>query len=223
MVYAKTLNPEFFDYRVYECDFNEDMVVDGNREYADINGEDLKEIKKMINAFEGWDYEYYYHNSIKDLLTDYLPKKRNGKKLSPKEIGLIKQSLLKEYRYHSDYEENIIIVCLSIIHSKPYDSFDLKGCCQGEWVKLYAPKDTDKSYVDYLEAIYFNTGTEIMVDEESENITDPDDIFGYSFYTTSYNNEDLKAEIAKQCGCDISEVVLWKFDGYYKMEKYAKC
>ena len=223
MVYAKTRNPEWFDYRVYEDDIEKNMIIDGGRDYCDINGDYLNKIKKMIGEYDCYEYEFYYHNSIKEFLMDMLPKKVNGKKYSPKEIHEIKTLLDSSYRYYSDYEQSIIIACLSIIYGEEYEIFDLKGCCQGEWVHLYAPKSTSQKVVDYIEAIYFGTGTEVEVHDEDTEVNDVNDICGYWFYTTSYNEDDIKQEIAEQCGCDVSEVVLFKFTGYHKVEDYEKC
>ena len=223
MVYAKIRNPESFDYRVYEDDINDNMIIDGGRDFNDINGEKLKAIKKMIDEYNCYDYDYYYQGSILAYLRDMLPKKENGKKITPKQAHDIKVLLDSNYRYYSDYEEGIIIACLSIIYGEEYESFDLKGCCQGEWAKLYAPATTSQKMVDYIEAIYFATGSEIEVHDSDEPVKDASDIYGWTFYTSEWNEDTIKDEIAKECGVKKEDVVLYKFTGYSKSEVYEKC
>lgn len=221
-IYAKTMNPEWFDYRMYEDDIAENIIIDGGRDFASINEDKLCDIRKLINAYEGWDYEYYYHNSIKDCVNDYL-KKNNGKKLSPKELHIVKKALESDYRYHSEYEEEVAIACLSIIYGEEYDSFGIRGCCQGDYAKVYAPKNTSRKYIDYIEAIYFNTGIEVMVHDENNRVRNANDISGWTFYTDAWNDDDIKEEVANQCGCKVTQVVLFKFNGYSKVECYEKC
>ena len=223
MVYAKIRNPEWFDYRIYEDDIQDNMMIDGGRDFSDINGEKLKAIKKMIDEYRCYDYEFYYQDSILAYLRDMLPKKVNGKAITPKQAHDIKVLLDSNYRYYSDYEESIIIACLSIIYGEEYESFDLKGCCQGEWVKMYAPATTSQKMVDYIEALYFATGSEIEVHDSSDPVNDASDIYGWTFYTSEYNEDTIKEEIAKECGVSKEDVVLYKFTGYSRVECYEKC
>ena len=39
MIYAKTCNPEHFDYRMYEDDIPENFHIDGGRDFGFINGD----------------------------------------------------------------------------------------------------------------------------------------------------------------------------------------
>ena len=221
-IYAKTCNPEYFDYRMYEDEIPENFHIDGGEDYGFINGDYLNKIEKIIDEFDSWDYDYYYHNSIKDLLLDYMPKKVNGKKLSPKEMHRIKVALssYNDYRYHSDYVENARITILSIIYGEPYKTFKIRGCCQGDYAEVYAPSNTKQSLIDYIEAIYFATGTEVIVHDELNEPSDASEISGYSFYTDKYSPEDIKQIIAEEHHCSIEDVVLYVFDGYYHMPKY---
>lgn len=224
-IFAKTLNPEHFDWRVYqdEIDFPDTIIIDGGREYSDIDLKGyLKSIKQLNREYMTYDYNYYYEGSIKSFLLDMLPKKENGKHLSPVEIKHIKDAL------DSDDEEAIIATCLAVIFGKAYKKFVLRGCCQGEVVYLYAPEEIPHQEVDWYEAWYFGTGTEIEVDDSgAEEITKPEDIEGFTIYTALWKDIDIKHEILKQCNIkeqdyDQYEVVLWKFDGYvtYHIDQY---
>ena len=207
-IYARTLNPSSYDYRPYDIRNDEGnmIIVDGGNKYIDIdNNGYLEDIKKMMKEYDSWDFEYVYHNSIKDLLEDYLPKKENGKRLSPLEMSKIKKSL---YEYHEG-----IMACLKVITGKNYKWKTIRGCCQGEYADIFYPEN-EENMVSWVEAWFFGTGTEVEVhdcDYEPENA---DEISGFTFYTELYNIEDLKKEIIKQCYTkdkDV-EVVLYLYD-----------
>lgn len=221
-VYAKILDPEFFDYRVYEYDIEDsNVIVDGGKEYASFNEDDLCAIKKMINDYDCYDYDYYYHGSIKAFLEDMLPKKANKKHLSPKEISTIKKALDTSYRYYSEYEEMVVMTCLSIIRCEPYELFGIRGCCQGEYAKVYAPKNIDQDFINYIEAIYFGTGNEIEIHDNNNEVNCPEDIEGYTVYTALWREEDIKKLVASYFkDTKPEDVTLWKFSGYTKTARY---
>ncbi len=189
-IYAKQLDPEFFDYRVYEDNVDEDIIVEGNRDYPGFHDEDLKSIKEFINNYNCYDYDVFYDGKIKDYATDYLPQKDNGKKYSPKELHQLKQSL-----DNMDDEETIVL-CLSIIKGKEYKAGCIRGCCQGDWCQIYYPASTNQKEIDYLEAVYFGTGTEYEVHDSDNEVNNADDIEGFSILVTAWRIEDIKEEIA---------------------------
>ena len=230
-IYAKTLNPEFFDYRIYEYDIKEDndIMLVGNDDYSGINEDLFKDIVKMAEEYGGYEYEVYYHNSIKEFLADMFPKKENGKKLSQKEVSLIKKAL-DGYNYDKTYHvwiEEVALCSLRIIKGKEYTHKELRGYCQGEWIQAFYPVDTDSLWIDYIEAWFFGTGNEVMVHTEDSKVESPDDIDGFTFYTSSWKVEDIKREVIEHYGLvtregDEVEVVLWEFTGYdtIKVDKY---
>jgi hypothetical protein len=189
-IYAKVLDAEYFDYRCYEDDISEDIIVDGGREFTSMNDEYLQAIKKLINDYQCYDYEVYYENSIKAYLVDMLPKKENGKRLSPVEIHLIKEAL------DEDNKEKTILTCLKVITGHQYKAVGIRGYCQGDYCDVYCPEETTQDAIDYLEAVYFGTGTEIEIHDENTEVFDADDIYGYRILTTKWKTEDIKKEIA---------------------------
>lgn len=217
-IYAKTLNPEDFDYRMYDIkddDYNT-VFIDGGREFCGIDNKGyLKAIKQVIKDYDSWDYEYYYKNSIKDFLLDMLPKKENGKKLSPREMHNIKKAL------ELDDEENAMCVCLSIVTGNHYTWRYLRGSCQGDVVKAFYPNEiVSKDYIDFVEAWYFGTGTEIEIHDCDTIPNDESEIEGWTFYTAAWGIENLKKEIKRECGYkddDEVEVILWLYDRSYNV------
>lgn len=214
-IYARTLNPESFDYRVYDIRENEgnEVIIDGGRNFCNIDSKGyLTKIKKMISEYSDYELQVYHNNSIMDFLNYYLPKKENGKRLSPKEIHNI-EDVLK--CYGRDYEETAICECLSIITGKIYCWKVIQGCCQGDWAKAYYPvKDGITKCVDWIEAWFFGTGTEVEIHDEEEKPNSAEEVSGYTFYTASWKTEDIIAEIKEECGYkaeDDVDVKLWLY------------
>jgi len=231
-IYARTLDPEFFDYRIYEdiVTENKEIYIDGGRDYNGIQNDVLKRIKDYIDGYGHYEYEVYYHNSIREYTIDNLPKKINGKPYTPYELHVLKEMLEKEneYHYYSEFLEMAMITCLSIIHGTKYEMRKLRGSCQGEVVDCYCPATTPSDYTDWIEAWFFGTGVEIEIDDTGrDEVEDGNDILGYTFYTAKWRKEDLVEEILNQCYWisgisedDEPEVVLWQFNGYTKTPKY---
>lgn len=217
-IYARTLNPEDFDYRIYDIreDDGNEVIIDGGRDFGDIDQKGyLKDIKKLINEYGGYVLECYYDNSIMSYLRDYLPKKENGKRLTPKEAHVIKEALENEKE-----DAEIICECLGVITGKLWRHKGLRGYCQGDYVEAYYPvKNGITDYLDYVEAWFFGTGTEIEVSDEDAN--SPEEVSGWTFYTANWKTDDIKAEIKEQCGYkrddESIEVVLWLYDSSYRV------
>ena len=213
-LYAVTRNPEFFDYQCYDIrdDDGNEVIIDGGREFVNVDNKGyLEAIKKLIGEYDTYLYDYYYKGSIKAFLSDMLPKKENGKHLSPNEVAFLKKSL------DNDDEEFVICDCLTVITGKIYRHKGLRGYCQGDYVDAYYPvEDGITQYLDYVEAWYFGTGTEVVVHDEDSEPTKAEDVSGFTFYTANWKTSDIKAEVKEQCGYkrddDNVEVILWLYD-----------
>ena len=147
-------------------------------------------------------------------LKDMLPKKENGKRLSPKEAHAIKQAL------DAEKDVDTICDCLSIITGKIYLMRGLRGCCQGDYIEAYYPvEDGIQKYLNWIEAWYFGTGTEVMVHEEDNIPNSAEEVCGWTFYTDSWKIEDIKEDIKKECGYkdEDVEIVLWLYKSSYRV------
>ena len=210
-IYARTLNPEYYDYKRYsiENDEGNKVIIDGGREFAniDIKGY-LKAIEKIMEDYQSWDYEQYYQNSIKDFLEDYLPKKENGKKLSPKELGDIRVAL------ELDNEEEIICLCLKVITGEPYFMRAIRGTCQGDYAKAYAPIK-EQEHLNWVEDWYWGTGIEVEIHDSNNTPTNADEVSGYTIYLECVcSNKTLKERIKEYIGCkDDTDIKLWEYTG----------
>ena len=231
IIYAKTMNPEFYDYRMFDIreDDGNEVLIDGGSEFSDVdkNGE-LASIKRFITEFSEYDLEVYYSNSIKEYIKDMLPAKDNKKDFSPKELQVILQAIESDgydkRRYDSNYMYNAITTILSIIHCKQYACRQLRGCMQREWVEAFYPEDTSEEYLYWVEAWYFGTGTEVMIHDSEDKVSGAEDVSGYCVYLTGWNDKMLKEQIRESCGYKGNnksvKVVLWKWDGYTRTDKY---
>lgn len=212
-IFAKTLNPECFDYRVYDIreDEGNEIYVDGGKEFIDVDiNDNLKHIKKLINEYSDYVLDVYYDKSIMELLRDYL-----GKKVSPKQAHDIKLAL------ENERDVIITITCLNALTGKIYRCRHIKGIMQSEWALAYYPVDEEKQ-VEYVECWYFGTGTEVEVHEDENEVNDESDISGWTFYTSSWKVEDIKREIKEYCGYkddDEVNVVLYQYSGSYNIRK----
>lgn len=212
-IYAKQLDPECFDYRVYEDNVDEDIIVEGNRDYPGFHDEDLKSIKEFINNYNSYDYEVFYDTKIKDYVIDYLPRKDNGKQYSPSELHQLKDAL------DNLDETDITIICLSIIKGKQYETRCIRGYCQGDWCKIYCPVSTSQKEIDYLEAVYFATGSEYEIHDSDKPVNSEDDIEGYSMLITDWREEDIKEQIASQFkNAKPEDVVLYQIERTYTVK-----
>lgn len=213
-VYARTTGDEsWVDWEGYMEPYIEDgsIILEGGKDLVSFNNEVFKDIDKLIN-----DYEY---DGIQNCLECYL-KKENGKKYSPVELHKVKAALEEKGLQYYNYIENLRLIILSIIKGKKYEIRPIRGSSQGDYADLYVEEDLAREVSNDIEAIYFGTGTEIVIDDSEKEIVDPKDISGYAIYTSKYNEDDLKEEVADYVGCNVEDVVLWLHNGYTKVSKY---
>ena len=214
-IYAKTLSPEDFDYQFYVGDIDESIIIDGGREFGGVHADILEDIVEGLTNFNQYDLETEYGGLIREYLNDLLPKKDNGQDLTQAEADRIFGMLAS---YNDIAHPEIIAVCLSVIKGIEYDYHTFWGVMQSEHAIMYAPTSTERSVIQYAEAVYFGTGTEVLVDEsETDDPIEPEDMQGPCFYTANY---DIKKEIADMYGLSPADIVLYEFDGYIKTPKY---
>ena len=110
--------------------------------------------------------------------------------------------------------EKRILRALHIVTGKRYETRTIRGCCQGDWQDIYYPVDDyTRAALDILEADYFNTGTEWIVDVDGCET---------GVYTYSWNSADTREEIAGAVGVDPADVVLLEFAGWNRTAAYRE-
>lgn len=154
------------------------FLIYGNRHFS-IQGD--KEIERIYNIFQ------QYHGCDADYVEEFMDTcdvKINGNRTA----------FYKALNLH--YEDESFCAVLSLITGKEWEHYELRGCCQGDWVDVVVPADT-KLDLDYMEAVYFNTGYELGVIEDTDK--KPDEIAAsdvdYWDYTDKWRDEDIKEQM----------------------------
>jgi hypothetical protein len=110
--------------------------------------------------------------------------------------------------------EKRILRALHLVTGERYDVRTIRGCCQSDWQTIYYPvEEYTRDALDILEADYFNTGTEWIVDVDGCDV---------GVYTYSWNNDGTREEIADAVGVDPADVVLLEFTGWNRTAAYTE-
>ena len=205
MIYAKTIPPEevgydfeydakFYDTKIYIC---------GNRDFYGINASEIKEAEKMCE-----DFEYHYEHEP----SDYGLTEEQFSELS---------KIVEQKKSWGAIEYEFVLKYLAFKNGVPYKRVTIRGCSQGDWDYLYVPSDMTIEEVREIEAYYFNLGTEVCI-EDSDKELQPEEIGGYYLYFPTWDTNEIKRRIAEYEEVDVSQVVLYEFDGYIQTPKYKK-
>mgnify|MGYP003291138551 CR=1 FL=1 len=118
-----------------------------------------------------------------------------------------------------DNEEKIILTCLKVITGHQYKATGIRGYCQSDYCDVYCLEETTQKELDFVEAVYFGTGSEYEVHDSDTPVESEDDIEGYSMLITDWREEDIKKEIAS-CFKDAKpeDVVLYRIKDSYKVK-----
>jgi hypothetical protein len=228
-IYARQISPEYQDgYYLLDDDFcisEGKYIIDGNREFKSYTNEVYntlcRNIEEMADSYEAIVEKspYRYFNNVTEILKYYGIEKENGKQWSNKDKKEWKNILAIYNDIYND--EDLICKALSLIYSVDYDYIEIRGSVQSEWQGLYYNADAiTNEAIKQIETIYFNTGSEWIVDVENEEITSADEINGFSIYCFSWNADGIRAEIADAAGVSVDDVILYQFAGYSRTACY---
>lgn len=110
--------------------------------------------------------------------------------------------------------EKRILRALHLVTGKRYNVRTIRGCCQSDWQTIYYPvEEYTRDALDILEADYFNTGTEWIVNVDGCDV---------GVYAYSWNNDGIRAELAAAVGAAPGDIILQVFDGWTKTAKYQE-
>lgn len=218
-IYARQVNPENQEspltyYGIEE--FYPWVAIRGNNQLRGYVPERMEKIIKNWsyllddggNFLDGYDIGV---SSLTELIDEYIPK-NNGEKYSTKQVATIKKWI---YGYKNDNEA--IAQVLTWVTGKKYDYEIITGVVQGDWQYCFYPSEEEKN-IRYVEADYFNTGTEwhVWLEEEDK------DIESTSFYGYEWQDEEIKKEIARAFEGKAEDVTLYIYDGYTTTPKYRE-
>jgi len=222
--WARQLDPEFFNYEVYysEQDAENDLAwFGGNRDYRDIN-EDLR--KDIAKALEDIYYDIDNRdNGDPDAESDYeivnyyfhMPNRNEVPKIYiPKIVALA-----EEYSTCRSQDENEVLAeALSLKYGKRFVTGTIRGNSQSDWMDYICPAGLN---VDYIEAVFFATGTEFAITEDRYE-TEPDwsEANTFTAYTDEWSDTGLVTFVADELGCfpeDVVVMVLEDYRGEYRI------
>lgn len=227
-IYAKQVAPEYQESPLFldEC-FPDNIALCGNRNFNKHTPEIFDTVVNVLEAGELADilenvneWRQWYKNAT-EAITEYLPPRKG--KYSTNAIHALK-SLVSEYSTCSgSAEDEILCKVLSIVTGEKWACGTLRGCSQSEWQAIFYPVDKwSEEALNAFETEYFNNGTEWIVHDEEADPEGPEDVRGYSIYCTSWNDEDIRKEIAEASGGNVEDVILYAFDGYTQTAKYKE-
>lgn len=193
-----------------DLDFLEGFI-DGGRDFIGYKAEEIAHWRKLFNDSWGLSFEEVF-----DSFTYW------GVNITNEEIEQLIAIYDSRGSSESQREEEFILACLKISHQHEYKKVAIRGCCQGDYAELYIPADVEYNQIRYIEALYFNTGTAIVIHDEPGVPKSPDKVRGYTTYTDAYSDEDLKAFVRKCSGEQDATVVLWTIRGYKRVPIYER-
>ena len=229
-IYARQIMPEFQDSRIFDDDGNgvEYINVWGNKDYQSRTSSVFDRVKECLDAGElAEDIEAVMeknpsaiYGNITEAINNQLWRD-DGKPYSTRQIGKLKQLVLRYSECRSSEEDQILVDVLSIVTGEEWDYRNIHGCCQSEWNTVYYPvKYWTKESLDAFETMYFNTGSEWIVHEGDTEPTSPEEINGCAYYCVSWNDEGIKKELAEAAGGNVEDVVLYKYSGSVSIPTY---
>lgn len=245
--YARQIPPEYQESPIDVLGWDEVMypglVLTGNQDFHEHTTEvwdklmdnwedahadshvflEYQEAKESDYDFDEDDW-FINHESFREIIEDYLPPMPTRGPYTDEEISKWLEVLDDmNDAYEKSYEERgAICRALDLLTGKNWTWTELHGCCQGDWVLCYYDTDTwDREGIEYLEATYFNMGTEWIVHDGPDAPTSPEDIEGCSYYCVEYGDA-LKKELAGMIGCAPEELVMYEFNGFTRIAKYKE-
>ena len=184
----------------------------------------MEDIIDEYNDIQNYGKSSYYKN-FSEVVNDILPRK-DGKKYSTQQIHKWKEMCENFEEDSRDYAK-----IFSIMTGTFWDCRAIHGCSQGDYAEVIYNTEmwTDKA-IECLETEYFNLGSEWMCDftgiedntEIDENCIDEYISDGAGVYAYSWNNDDIKQELADNIGCDAKDVIMFEYAGSYSTSVYKR-
>lgn len=111
---------------------------------------------------------------------------------------------------HCGEDPTIFVPAMRLLTGIPWQSTCLHGSVQRDWqYALYNPESITKERLKYLEALWFNMGTAWWVETLNEPPETPDDVTGMVVFSTGYDYDDIRRDIAQAEYCDEGDIILY--------------
>lgn len=228
-IYAKQVSPEYQESPLFiEGCFPDNIAVCGNRNYKAHLPELFEKVQTILEQGELAEVLEYpkkwadWYKNATEAINDYLPPEK-GKKYSTNAIHALRCLVLDYSCCACSRENEILCKVLSIVDDKKWDYKTIRGSCQSDWQEVFFPVDEwNKEALADFEIQYFNEGTEWIIHDEENTPESPEEISGFCMYCTSWNDEGIKEEIARETGESPENIVLYAFDGYTRIANYRE-
>lgn len=218
-IYARELPAEYFDAEIY---MDEQMLADYdifiglNRDFISVNKEMYDEAEAALDhiyddleatdTFEDADAEMR-------ITRDY-----TGMNLTADEI----KTVVKAAYEFVDNRDPLGAICdyLNVVKKRSFAHRTLRGSSQGDFITCIYPIG-EEEFVDWLEAVYFGTGSEWEIaDEYLESVEEFEAAQKFNDYTDKWRDEDIKDWVRQVVSEPDCEVVLLKISGSHTYTKY---
>ena len=225
MIIAKQVPPEYQESPLFLCDcFPENIAVYGNRHYNEHCPEVFNNVWDALyhgELLEAWENindngnGYYYKWA--DALNDIVPPSDARGPYTREERKEKWPDIVQRFYYagYNSYEEDTALCdALELMTGEKWETGTIRGCVQREWQNIaYPVNQWSREALNAFEMEYFNTGTEWVVNYEDTPIR---------VYCYSYDDEQIKTEIAEAVGVDAAEITLYAFDGWSHSAIYVE-
>lgn len=224
-IYASQVPPEYQESPLMldESFFPDDVILDGNRDYRshttpayDRIIEYMDDAQEALDDLENYPDDAYYKDAT-EAINAIFPRD-DGKRYSTRQIHAWK-AIITEW----DQDDDQVCDALELITGNAYVSTTIRGCCQSDWQDAFFPASWGRGSIEELEAEYFNTGSEWAVcetDDDIQDVSDLDDQDLVYMYTTSWNDDDTKKEIADAFNGTANDVTLFPFSGFSRVASW---
>lgn len=200
----------------------EDVILTGNKRFVDFNAdfEPWKLIQQQLDS-AGVDYldrmpPVFSSKSLNDLLHQYgfyPPECANRKNWTAEEINQW-LFLLNTFRYSDDVVP--YLPALALLTGEEWAETTLRGSSQSDWQTcIYRKAGVNEDTLKWLEAAYFNTGTEwtVAMLETPPTADELAKLDGYTVYCANSYLLNVQKEIAVLEGVTPEQVVLYEYVG----------
>ena len=217
-------NSDYFDMVKDDIidNFNSDIFLLENRDNGGINDDLIKLLINELYEYSSYELEYCYKNHYTSFIIDKIkPYKRLSLKQAINIMLLLKDNNINKYDF--------IKKALSIIYNATYEMITLKGYCQSDWIKcFYNSNAVNYDFLQYIEAVIFNTGIHIFISSDKIEIDDNIDIDnidyeidGYYDYMVNYFLLDDKLKhLSNIIGCDKKEIAFYEIKDVKTITSY---
>lgn len=187
--------------------FNNDIFLLENRDNGGINDDLIYILINDLYEYSDYIIECYYKNHFVNYIIEKLkPFKKLSLKQAIKIMLLCKDTSIKK--------DDFIIKALNIIFSSNFEKTTLRGYTQSDWIECFYNSDIIKyDFIQYIEAVLFNTGIEIFITYEkiSDGKIDIDNLEmdhdGYYEYIINYFSlEEKLSYIASVINCNKDDI-----------------